>query len=186
MKANTRTAWRAVRRRNRWRDAKVLVAVLACAIVLPALRSAAPSLSAPADAGLTHGPLLGQLTSNSIRVWARTARSGTFRVRFSEEAGLSAASTSAAAQTALERDNTGWVELRGLRPDTKYYYALEIGERLVDTRIGGRFNSFRTLPDAESVRHPQRNPRGLFNFSFEVGSCTWQYINSSEPDHEKA
>jgi hypothetical protein len=30
------------------------------------------------------------------------------------------------------------------------------------------------LPDAADVRHPQLNPRGLFNFRFESGSCANQ------------
>src|SRR5690606_30222606 len=127
----------------------------------------------------------GNVTARSVRVWARTERPGTVRVRLSEREDLSMASPSAIIHTALDRDNTGWVDLEGLTPDRKYFYALEVDGQLVDSRIGGRFNSFRTLPDADSVRHAELNPRGLFNFSFEVGSCNWQYINTARPDHEK-
>jgi alkaline phosphatase D len=171
---------------DRRRPLAFVLALLAGALTLPASRGATTSFSGPAEVGVTHGPLLGNVTSNSVRVWGRTARPGTFRVRFSEDEGLAGASTSRAVRTVLERDNTGWIDLGGLRPDRKYYYALEVDGRVVDTRIDGRFNSFRTLPDAESVRHPELNPRGLFNFAFEFGCGNWQYINSREPDHEKA
>ena len=67
--------------------------------------------------------------------------------------------------TRLEKDNTGWVILRGLKANTKYYYRVETEDNL-KPGIGG---SFRTLPDSEDFRHPKYNPKGLFNFSFEFG-----------------
>jgi alkaline phosphatase D len=146
---------------------------------------AAPPLVSLEAGPMSHGPIIGNVTSDSIRVWARTRSAGTFRVRYSERNDLGGTMVSAPATTRLERDNTGWIQLRDLRPDTKYYYAVEIDGRLVDTRINGRFNSFRTLPSAETHRHARYNPRGLFNFSFEIGSCNWQYINTARPDHEQ-
>jgi alkaline phosphatase D len=160
-------------------------------MVLAFLAGACAATSAPdptslAAGPMSHGPILGNVTSESIGVWARTKSPGTFRVRYSERKDLGEAKISAPATTHLERDNTGWVKLRDLRPDTRYYYAVEIDGRLVDTRIDGRFNSFRTLPSAESHRHARYNPRGLFNFSFEFGSCNWQYyqyMDGVSPDH---
>ncbi|MDQ6700451.1 MAG: hypothetical protein M3Z36_09735, partial [Acidobacteriota bacterium] len=34
------------------------------------------------EAGITHGPFLGQVGLNEIHIWARTARAGSFRVRY--------------------------------------------------------------------------------------------------------
>ncbi|MBM3775028.1 MAG: alkaline phosphatase [Acidobacteria bacterium] len=47
-----------------------------------------------------------------------------------------------------------------------------------DPDAPGPAGSFRTLPDAADFRHPEWNPRGLFNFRFEFGSC-----NNQNPRH---
>jgi len=124
--------------------------------------------------GITHGPMLGHVTSESVRVWARTRGAGPFAVRYSENADLSESLASPPVTTTAARDHTGWIELGNLKPETKYYYALEVGGRLADTRVDGTLNSFRTLPAAAAYREPKFNPSGLFNFSFEVGSCNHQ------------
>ena len=73
-------------------------------------------------------------------------------------------------------DNTGVVQLEGLLPETRYYYAVRIGEHLADLRLDyhDRWPSFRTLPDASVSLDPQNNPRGLFNYSFSIGCCASQ------------
>jgi phosphodiesterase/alkaline phosphatase D-like protein len=54
-----------------------------------------------------------------------------------------------------DRDRVAGVQLQGLRPDTRYYYAAEIdGER-----DGDRVQSFRTFPE------------GAASFSFAIGAC---------------
>ena len=63
---------------------------------------------------VTHGPILGRVTSNQVGVWARTSAPGTFRVRFGETP-ESLLSLSAPAITVLDRDNTGSVVLEGLK-----------------------------------------------------------------------
>ena len=112
---------------------------------------------------ITHGPILGRLSPNSIRIWARTAWTGSFGVRY----GLSPEelrSTSIVVSTRLEHDNTGWVELSGLRANTKYFYELFLPQI---QRPSGRRGSFKTLPDSADYMDPELNPKGLFNFSFE-------------------
>ena len=109
---------------------------------------------------VTHGPLLGRLGSTSVAVWARTLEPKSFRVRYttsSNESGW----VSRDVVTKLEHDNTGWLTLEGLAPDTRYYYTLECGN---ETYEGG---SFRTLPDNKIYQNDTLNPAGLFNFSFE-------------------
>ncbi len=51
---------------------------------------------------LTHGPMLGHVTGDSVRVWARTSDPGEFHVRYgtSEDQLIS---TSAAGKTLLEQ-----------------------------------------------------------------------------------
>ena len=123
---------------------------------------------------VTHGPILGRLGARSIGVWARTQHSGTFVVRYGTSANL-LETTSPAAETLLERDNTGVVLLEGLQPDTKYFYDIAVPASPGPTGRGG---SFRTLPDPKDLVDTAHNPTGLFNFSFEFG-CG----NNQNPAH---
>ncbi len=116
---------------------------------------------------LTHGPMLGHVTDQSVRVWARTSDPGEFRVRFGTEPNrLDGAATGI---TRLSGDNTGFVTLSDLEADSLYHYYIE-----VNGRPHGHRASFRTLPSAAQSRHLEHNPKGLFNFRFEVGSCANQ------------
>jgi phosphodiesterase/alkaline phosphatase D-like protein len=128
-------------------------------ILLPLLTLA--TLAAAQETQIMHGPILGRLSETGVGVWARTAQPGTFRVHYGT-APDRLDRTSSQVSTTLEHDNTGWVHLQGLEPNTKYYYQLRAGGKL--SGLGG---SFRTLPRAEDYRHPELNPKGLFNFRFE-------------------
>lgn len=117
---------------------------------------------------LTHGPMLGHVTSDSVRVWARTSEAGAFAVHYRGH-GESASAGVAEGTTDLSGDNTGWVALSGLEADTVYEYQVH-----VNGRPHGHGGRFRTLPSADESHHPEHNPKGLFNFRFEVGSCANQ------------
>ena len=120
---------------------------------------------------ITHGPILGHVGSNEIYIWARTSLPGPFQVRYGLEAGA-LDQVSQPVTTAIERDNTGWAHLTGLKPGTKYYYQLAVSGIAADPNT--RSGSFLTLPNAAGFRDPQVNPKGLFNFRFEFGSCNNQ------------
>ncbi|MBN8819287.1 MAG: alkaline phosphatase D family protein [Sphingomonas sp.] len=144
-----------------------------CLLSVPLMALAQPVVAQPVLQKLeclTHGPQLGNVSPTSIRVWARTREPATFRVVYSTAPDLSNALRSAPITTSWEHDATGWAQLSGLRPGTKYYYALELDGKLADTRVGGKINSFLTLPAAESYVDPQVNPKGVFNFAFEIGT----------------
>jgi phosphodiesterase/alkaline phosphatase D-like protein len=121
--------------------------------------------------GLTHGPVLGRPAADSARVWIRTAEAGPFRVVYGDALPISEESPGVAGQTTAERDNTGFVDLAGLKPNTRYYYGIVLADRLADTRMDfdQPWPSFRTLPDASSYVDEANNPRGLFNLRFSVG-----------------
>ena len=127
----------------------------------------AASASAQDDTGVgqwfTHGPMLGRPGAKHMGVWARTAQPGEFRVRYGlrpDQLDM----VSPPARTRLEADNTGWVLLAGLKPDTRYYYALALDKEEISTALPG---TFKTLPDPADFHDPKANPEGHFNFSFE-------------------
>jgi phosphodiesterase/alkaline phosphatase D-like protein len=123
----------------------------------------------------THGPILGRLSDSGVGVWGRLARAGSFVVRYGTSAArFDRASAEARAEPA--HDNTAWVLLDGLEPDTEYFYELAHVDLPGRTGRGG---SFRTLPRAQDFAHPELNPRGLFNFSFEVACGNNQNLGQS-------
>jgi alkaline phosphatase D len=145
--------------------------------------TAGPATAPPLEKldGFTHGPMLGNVGSTSIRVWARTRQPGSFRILYSEKADLSGGTLSAPVATDWSHDATGWVELTGLKPDTRYHYALVLDGKVADTRVDGAINSFRTLASAAEVADPALNPKGIYNFAFEVGTGNAQHGRPNIP-----
>ncbi len=121
---------------------------------------------------LTHGPMLGMPSATSMRVWGRTSDPGEFVVKYGTTP-EKLTQTSAPAKTTIEHDNTGVAKLKELTPDTRYHYQI-----FVNDRPHGLPGSFLTLPSADITRNADHNPKGLFNFRFEAGSCANQ-----NPDH---
>lgn len=143
--------------------------VLACLLLLPSLSAQEISIDPDRDPiRLTHGPMLGQPTATSVLVWGRTSDPGEFVVRFgTDENQLD--NVSDPAETSLQRDNTGTAKLNDLKPDTRYHYQIYVADR-----PHGLPGSFLTLPSADECRNAEYNPRGLFNFRFQIGSCANQ------------
>lgn len=133
------------------------------------------TLAAAAPVRITHGPILGRLGAHEIGVWARTDTPGAFRVRYGvEPARLD--QVSERVTTRVENDNTGWVLLRGLRSNTKYYY--QVVPEGAEATPASPDGAFLTLPEPDDFRHPVHNPRGLFNFRFEFACGNNQNPNS--------
>ena len=75
--------------------------------------------------GITHGPVLGQINTDSVRVWIRTAEPMDFTVAVSESLPFDGAAETKG-KTAGSKDNTGWVTVKGLKPNTRYFYAVKL------------------------------------------------------------
>jgi phosphodiesterase/alkaline phosphatase D-like protein len=119
---------------------------------------------------LTHGPMLGRPTATSMRVWIRTREPMPFTIVHSPELPLTTASPGVEGQTTAEEDNTGYVDLENLEPNTRYFYGVVLDGALIDTRMDYEpgFPHFRTLPDADAYRDEKYNPDGRFNLRFAV------------------
>jgi phosphodiesterase/alkaline phosphatase D-like protein len=132
------------------------------------LLASSPALAQRDPLRLTHGPMLGNATAHSVSVWGRTSEPSQFTVRYGTDAAR-LDHTTGPATTSIDHDNTGVARLTDLESDTRYHY-----EIVVNGRPHGLPGSFRTLPDAANTRNEPHNPKGLFNFRFEIGSCANQ------------
>ena len=124
---------------------------------------------------VTHGPVLGHVTSNSVRVWLRADRKIDFEVLVRPQRPPFEDAFVTKARTNAEEDFTGFAEVTGLKPNAVYAYAIRVGGEIVDPRGSLRdpWPTFRTLPDKTSFAH-KFNPEGRFNFSFSIGACQRQ------------
>ncbi|MGH9722037.1 MAG: alkaline phosphatase D family protein, partial [Bryobacteraceae bacterium] len=82
-------------------------------LLITLLASAAPA-QAPRTPPIriSHGPMLGHVTSNSISIWARTSSPGAFQIRYGTSPDR-LDQVSAPVMTTAVRDNTGWVQING-------------------------------------------------------------------------
>lgn len=92
---------------------------------------------------LTHGPILGAVTSSSIKIWARSNRFCTFEVTRNFPPGNFSLGFDGGTLSS-SNDYTGVVELTGLLPDTQYSYTVRLGG--VEVYAG----HFRTLPSTQT------------------------------------
>lgn len=126
--------------------------------------------------------MLGKPTAHSVSVWGRTSDPGDFVVKYGTTAD-SLTQTSPVATTSIDHDNTGVAELTDLKADTRYHYQI-----FVLGNPHGLPGSFLTLPSVKGSINTEHNPKGLFNFRFEVGSCSNQNplhgIGHREPTYE--
>lgn len=131
---------------------------------------AAPTALQAQASSITHGPILGHVTTTEINIWGRTARPGEFRIRYGTDANRMDR-LSDPVRTTFDHDNAAWAKITGLKPGTKYYFRLVAGPSNEGSAEHG--GSFHTVPDSAAYRGPL-NPKGLFNFRFQFGSCANQ------------
>ena len=130
---------------------------------------------------ITHGPILGRVTSESIGIWARTSQPATVTVFYGKRA--SAVDTSKTFQTKAENDNTGWINIESLDSGEKYYY--EISTRNAPRGVEKLSGHFHTLPALQDVVSPDSNPDGLYNLRFEFACGNNQNPDAGSAFHEK-
>jgi len=125
-----------------------------------------------------HGPMLGDVTGTSIKVWVRTARAADVQVIASTNKKLSDPVKSKPVRTSRETDFTAEVPLTELKPQTRYFYTVLInGKHDDDTPVA----SFRTFPK-------QGSP-AKFRLAFGGGAGyvpqherMWNTIRDKQPD----
>ncbi len=125
---------------------------------------------------ITHGPILGRPTSDSMTLWARTSTESAFQVHYGKtEDDLK--NTALSTPSNLHDDLTSLLTLNNLEPDQTYFYKIQSADGSADDTPELK-GTFKTLPDPEKLKDPKFNPNGLFNFSFEF-ACG----NNQSPKH---
>jgi alkaline phosphatase D len=118
---------------------------------------------------LIHGPMLGDMTGNSVRVWVRTADESEVRVNvfpLRRNANDAVPIQSAIGRTTKSMDYTGVISITSLEPATEYQYDVLIdGKPALE---GGRL-SFRTFP----------RPASPVNVQVAFGGCA-AYVPENE------
>lgn len=89
------------------------------------------------------GPLLGDVTATSAKVWVKAATPGPLSVAVSKQADLSGRVSHKAPALDAESLFSAQVSINGLEPATRYYYAVLKGEEFVTP---APFPSFTTAP----------------------------------------
>ena len=140
----------------------ILVAGLGC--------QTQPRPEAGARAHFTHGPMLGRVEAHQMGVWARTARSGKFAVRYGTGADRLDSLSPRRRHTSSGTTRVGFTSPTW-DSGTRYHYRLVWLDGTEE--IPGPGGTFQTLPSPHDVRHPQYNPEGRFNFRFEF-ACRQQ------------
>jgi len=107
-----------------------------------------------------HGPMLGDITPHSAKVWVRTAQPTTIRVIASTDPQLDPVIASASAQSTEADDFTAVAQLEGLQANTRYYYGLLVGDASEPVRSD--LQQFRT--------YPQEGKPARFTIAF--GGCS--------------
>jgi phosphodiesterase/alkaline phosphatase D-like protein len=154
-----------------WHQRVTLRAALAAAAVTSVMLGgvvSAAALTYAANWGPTHPESTTSAPDNSVVEWmwsgGVTSTGAVLRMRTAEDASvvrvpvsthrdLSSPDVIAAARP--DRDRVAGVELKGLQPGTRYYYAAEVDGEL----NGDRVQSFRTFPE------------GAASFSLALGAC---------------
>ena len=72
---------------------------------------------------ITHGPIIGDLTSDSVRIWIRCEHPTRIPVHL--QSGEGAITRDCAVFTKSSSDNTGYVQILNLEPDSKYSYTVD-------------------------------------------------------------
>ena len=74
---------------------------------------------------LIHGPLLGDITSSSVKIWVRTAAESAITVNLTQTGTTEKGSFEG--QTLKQTHNTAIIQINGLQPSTDYQYNVHVG-----------------------------------------------------------
>jgi len=98
---------------------------------------------------LTHGPVVGGVTSSTANVFVRTDKNARVQIRYGTDPNLLTYSTSATSTTNMTSDFTKVISLSGLSPEAIYYLNPVVSGV---PQLSAPFPSFKTFPAQNSTR----------------------------------
>lgn len=107
---------------------------------------------------LLLGPILGGLSHNSAKVWARADAPAQMHVWLAARPDASDAQYLGAADLPAKDGHAGILPITGLKPETRYFYAVSLQKKRPPQN---EFHAFTTFPKAGAKK----------TFSFAFGSC---------------
>ncbi|GIV34018.1 MAG: hypothetical protein KatS3mg031_1553 [Chitinophagales bacterium] len=112
---------------------------------------------------VTHGPIVGGVTSSSVRVFVRTQEATNLDLQFSAEASFLTVEKTVSSQTIASRDSSNIIDVNGLQPDTRYYVRV-----VLNGMPSGNVATFKTFPSEGSAGH----------YKFLFGSCLYELMDT--------
>jgi alkaline phosphatase D len=128
--------------------------------------------------GLVHGPMLGALAPDRMRVWVRTETEADVEVRVAEAWNLTHPVASARSRARAAEDYTAVLEVTGLKAGTEYSYRILIGGAEVPRWSEWKFRTPARPASAERVRISF----GACAHYTPVNERVWDAIRLRRPD----
>ncbi|MHC4636800.1 MAG: alkaline phosphatase D family protein [Planctomycetota bacterium] len=101
---------------------------------------------------LIHGPMLGCLTDTSAKFWVRTVDEVPVQVVVSKSKDLSSPIKSTIESTSSKVDYTAVVEVKGLNPDTLYYYDVVLNGKSVLATEPPSFQTYKKTASKANIQ----------------------------------
>ncbi len=125
-----------------------------------------------ANAQLTHGPILGHLTSQQVTIWARAKTPGTYLLRITDP---STSVTSEADAKAANDHCLKWT-VSNLKPGTRYRYMIQQGSRVLS-----RGDQYRFATASTGGPSTLRLAFGSCADEDEGSAAVWRRIQTLDP-----
>ncbi|MCH2024249.1 MAG: alkaline phosphatase D family protein [Verrucomicrobiales bacterium] len=119
---------------------------------------------------LVHGPMIGDLTSDSVKIWLRASEESEIKV-------VIEGVTAERAKASAKNDYTVTIEIKGLDPDTFYHYQIFQDEHAIDLGIEPGFRT-QKRGGGETIKIIFGGGSG-FTPKYER---VWETIKSHKPD----
>lgn len=120
-----------------------------------------------AAAELTHGPLVGHVTHESVRIWGRASVAGEYQLTASS-LGAETTKTVVSSQATQDHDFTMTWLVEGLAPATRYRYEISANGQTLLAAAEQQFTTAPRLNDERTVK-------------IGFGSCAWDVSHPKQP-----
>jgi|GEM_PF-4061879 len=119
---------------------------------------------------LTHGPVSGGVTDDSIKVWARASMASTISIRYGDNEddvknNTGVAQTTGGKSVDSSTDNTCVTTIAGLQSDTKYYFDILVDDVSTHSFEAANNAYWQSLPSCSTFRPEDTD----IDFDFVVG-----------------